>query len=174
MQIFVMKNNERSGPFTLAQLKALYAEGAISMSDLVWMAGFAEWKEIKMVPEFVDAIVPPINTDIGCDGISQLKNITFVETTWGGIIYGLLGWGMIISGVAWFWFSNQHGPLMEKKSANWFFTLSFCCSARFLLQRGHILVNKEERQKHPLWFIFLSVILASDVFFIIYVVSKLF
>jgi len=55
MKIFISKNGRRKGPYSPQQLKEMLARNEISMSDLAWYEGCAEWSRIQEMPELIQA-----------------------------------------------------------------------------------------------------------------------
>jgi len=43
MAIFVQRNSQKLGPYTLAELRSQLASGALSLKDYVWWTGQTEW-----------------------------------------------------------------------------------------------------------------------------------
>lgn len=60
MTIFILKDGNRVGPFTIEQVSGLIQEGEASMTDLAWSEGFTEWKPIHALPEIASMVLPPI------------------------------------------------------------------------------------------------------------------
>jgi hypothetical protein len=48
---YVGKNGQQTGPFSLDQLKAMYASGEVLPTDLTWKEGTADWKPASTFPE---------------------------------------------------------------------------------------------------------------------------
>ena len=56
----------QSGPFDMAQVRQLVAEGRLNEGTLTWKAGWADWQALRMAPELVavlqsatGGVVPP-------------------------------------------------------------------------------------------------------------------
>ena len=43
MAIFVQRNSQKLGPYTLAELRSQLASGALSLKDYVWWTGQTDW-----------------------------------------------------------------------------------------------------------------------------------
>ncbi len=46
MQIYLARNNQQAGPYTLEQLNQMLATGQVLLDDLVWHEGMPEWKKL--------------------------------------------------------------------------------------------------------------------------------
>lgn len=71
MNIFLIKNNERQGPYSLAQIVEMNRNGQCAVSDLAWHEGLNEWKPIHNIAEVIDAILPPVP-----DNFQQVQPLT--------------------------------------------------------------------------------------------------
>ena len=60
MNMYLAKNNERQGPFSIEQIGEMVRKGEFQMTDLAWREGMAGWEAIHKVPDVVAAILPPI------------------------------------------------------------------------------------------------------------------
>ncbi len=58
MAIFVQRNSQRLGPYTIAEVRSQLASGALSLKDHVWWTGQQEWIPLVgspvLKPDFVD------------------------------------------------------------------------------------------------------------------------
>src|SRR4051812_42419692 len=59
MQIYVGKDGQQLGPFTLEEINRKLADGTFSASDLAWYEGAAGWAPLSGVP---GVIIPPTPT----------------------------------------------------------------------------------------------------------------
>ncbi len=50
--IYLARNGERFGPYTLEQINAATAAGRIAAGDLAWMEGWSGWQPLSSVPGF--------------------------------------------------------------------------------------------------------------------------
>lgn len=46
MQIYLARNNQQAGPYTLVQVNQMLATGQVLLDDLVWHEGMPEWKKL--------------------------------------------------------------------------------------------------------------------------------
>ena len=51
MQIYVFKNNQRTGPFTLEQVQANLKGGIFNSADLCWYDGLPNWSPVSTLPD---------------------------------------------------------------------------------------------------------------------------
>lgn len=58
-EIYLGRDGDRSGPYTMDQVRTLVAEGRFSPSDWAWYPGAAQWIAIRDVPGFALPSVPP-------------------------------------------------------------------------------------------------------------------
>ncbi len=59
MTIFILKDGNRLGPFTVEQAASSIRKGEFLMTDLAWHEGISEWKPIHMVSNIVNTVMPP-------------------------------------------------------------------------------------------------------------------
>ena len=59
MQIFILKNGQREGPFSIEQIKSELLTGIRRPSDLAWYEGRPEWTEISKLLETLAPPPPP-------------------------------------------------------------------------------------------------------------------
>lgn len=67
MQIYLARNNQQAGPYTLEQLNQMLASQQVLLTDLIWHQGMTEWKALGELTQgqFVyqpNGYVPPIAT----------------------------------------------------------------------------------------------------------------
>ena len=69
MQIYLARNNQQAGPYTLEQVNQMLASQQILLTDLAWHEGMTEWKALgeltqgKLVYQPIGYSVPTINTN---------------------------------------------------------------------------------------------------------------
>ena len=61
MQIHISRNGQQFGPYSLDDVRAQLASGAILPTDLAWKEGAPDWQPLSSMPEFA-GIVPPVQT----------------------------------------------------------------------------------------------------------------
>lgn len=68
MQIYLARNNQQAGPYTLEQVNQMLASQQILLTDLAWHEGMTEWKALgeltqgKLVYQPIGYSAPVINT----------------------------------------------------------------------------------------------------------------
>ncbi len=61
MSYFILLNDETKGPYTLAQLKAMWNSGAITMETLHCQEGYSQWLPLSVIlGELEPATMPPL------------------------------------------------------------------------------------------------------------------
>jgi hypothetical protein len=64
MQIYVGRNGQREGPFTLDQIRTMLAQGQAQPTDLAWYEGAAGWIPVAQLPGLhpppLGAVPPPL------------------------------------------------------------------------------------------------------------------
>lgn len=69
MQIYLARNNQQAGPYTLEQINQMLASQQILLTDLAWHEGMTEWKALgeltqgKLVYQPIGYSAPVINTN---------------------------------------------------------------------------------------------------------------
>ncbi|MBX9573688.1 MAG: DUF4339 domain-containing protein [Candidatus Obscuribacterales bacterium] len=58
-------NDAKHGPVSEAQIRSLLQNGTLSSASLLWCERFTDWKPAASVPEFSNAIVPPVIPPVG-------------------------------------------------------------------------------------------------------------
>ena len=46
MQIYLARNNQQAGPYTLEQLNAMLASNEVLLTDLMWHDGMDKWQSV--------------------------------------------------------------------------------------------------------------------------------
>ena len=64
MQIYVLRNGEQAGPYSLTEIQAQLANGDLSLEDLAWHEGLADW----IVLSAVDGVGVPATSGSGGRG----------------------------------------------------------------------------------------------------------
>jgi hypothetical protein len=59
MAIFVQRNSQKLGPYTLAELRSQLASGALSLKDYVWWTGQTDWIPLVGSPVLAPGFVDP-------------------------------------------------------------------------------------------------------------------
>lgn len=60
MQIYLARNNVQAGPYSLAQVNAMLANGQVDFSDLMWHAGLPNWQTVGELTHNNRYYNPPI------------------------------------------------------------------------------------------------------------------
>ena len=63
MQIYLARNNQQAGPYSLEQVNQMLASQQVFLTDLVWQEGMTEWKTLGEVTQG-KLVYEPINTPI--------------------------------------------------------------------------------------------------------------
>jgi hypothetical protein len=62
MQIYLARNNQQAGPYTLEQLNQMLASQQILLTDLIWHQGMTEWKALGELTQGQFVYQPNIQT----------------------------------------------------------------------------------------------------------------
>jgi hypothetical protein len=57
MQIYIHRNNQQFGPYTIDQVREYLASGRLHAEDLAWHEGAPDWVPLSKIPEIASA--PP-------------------------------------------------------------------------------------------------------------------
>ena len=60
MNIYLIKNDERKGPYSIEQVVDFIRKGEYLMSDFVWREGMTDWQPIHALADIVEAVLPPL------------------------------------------------------------------------------------------------------------------
>ena len=72
MQIFISRNNERQGPFTLEEVQSAVDAGQSQPSDRAWYEGLPEWVPLAQVP----GLTMPMASQESVSAIAQAPKFT--------------------------------------------------------------------------------------------------
>ena len=75
MKIFVGKNDEQYGPFTVNQINESIAKGEFSLEDLGWYEGLDEWKPLRNIEGIIDAAVIASNVSSSSNNIGPYESL---------------------------------------------------------------------------------------------------
>ena len=78
MQIYLARNNQQAGPYTLEQLNQMLASQQVLLTDLAWHEGMTEWKALGELTQgklvyTPTGCVPPVHAPLQNPTISQIK-----------------------------------------------------------------------------------------------------
>ena len=59
MKIFISRDGQQLGPYSVQQINAGAAFGSFTASDLAWIEGWANWQPLSMVPGFLPPVSAP-------------------------------------------------------------------------------------------------------------------
>lgn len=57
-KLFVFRQNQQLGPYTVAEVRSLLLSGELSQSDLGWHEGVSEWTALSTIPEVISGLIP--------------------------------------------------------------------------------------------------------------------
>ena len=60
MKIYIAKNGQQTGPFTIEQVRASIANATVSLSDLAWHEALSGWVPLSGIPELQLSTPPPV------------------------------------------------------------------------------------------------------------------
>jgi hypothetical protein len=60
MNIYLLKDGEKRGPYSIIQVVEIIRNGECLMSDLAWREGMSDWKPIYTLEDIVEAALPPL------------------------------------------------------------------------------------------------------------------
>ena len=59
MNIYLLKDGEKHGPYSIDRVVEFIRKGECMMSGLAWREGMADWKPIHLIKDIVEAALPP-------------------------------------------------------------------------------------------------------------------
>ncbi len=59
MNIFIHKNGQQSGPYTIDDVNSKALNGELYSTDAAWIEGWGEWQTLSCLPGFISKPVPP-------------------------------------------------------------------------------------------------------------------
>lgn len=62
MNIYLTKEGDKGGPYTIEQVVELIRRGDYLMTDLAWREGMSDWKPIHTLADIAEAVLPPVPT----------------------------------------------------------------------------------------------------------------
>ena len=127
MKIFVGKNDEQYGPFTVNQINESIAKGEFSLEDLGWYEGLDEWKPLRNIEGIIDAAVIASNVSSSSNNINASSEQVPSNLVWG--ILSTLCWCLPLGIVSIVYASKVEGYVFagdietakenSKKAAMW-------------------------------------------------------
>jgi len=75
MDTYIHRNNLQQGPYTDEQLRELLANSGVSLEDLAWREGLAEWRPLKTFFSSSPTGVPPVPEPLDQKFISRLNTV---------------------------------------------------------------------------------------------------
>ena len=79
MQIYLARNNQQAGPYTLEQLNQMLASQQVLLTDLAWHEGMTEWRALgeltqgKLVYQPVPQSIVKMMSSVTLKSIRQPK-----------------------------------------------------------------------------------------------------
>ena len=58
MQIYITRNGQQLGPYSIDDVRSQLTKGALQSSDLAWHEGVTDWQPLHLMPEF-SGVMPP-------------------------------------------------------------------------------------------------------------------
>lgn len=58
-EIFVFRQNQQFGPYTVSEVHSLLLSGRLSQSDFAWYEGAPDWMALSAIPEVTAGLLPP-------------------------------------------------------------------------------------------------------------------
>lgn len=126
MQIYLARNNQQAGPYTLEQVNQMLASQQILLTDLAWHEGMTEWKALgeltqgKLVYQPIGYSAPVINTNSSTnETIRQIRvepkihELASIQSRALAKIIDLLLWLPIAAIPSFFFNESQYKQLFE-------------------------------------------------------------
>lgn len=126
MQIYLARNNQQAGPYTLEQVNQMLASQQILLTDLAWHEGMTEWKALgeltqgKLVYQPIGYSAPIINTNSSTnETIRQIRvepkihELASIQSRALAKIIDLLLWLPIAAIPSFFFNESQYKQLFE-------------------------------------------------------------
>jgi hypothetical protein len=57
-EFYLLLNEQQTGPYTLEQLRSMWASGAVTLNTLFWQEGMAEWKPLRNIVALLQPRTP--------------------------------------------------------------------------------------------------------------------
>lgn len=126
MQIYLARNNQQAGPYTLEQVNQMLASQQILLTDLAWHEGMTEWKALgeltqgKLVYQPIGYSAPVINTNSSPNETirqirveSKIHELASIQSRALAKIIDLLLWLPIAAIPSFFFNESQYKQLFE-------------------------------------------------------------
>jgi uncharacterized RDD family membrane protein YckC len=97
MQIYIFKEGQQFGPYSLELVNACIANGTFQLSDRAWYQGAADWAPLATVPGIVAAL-PPHPDARNSSLKSTLRLATPGSRLWAMTLDSLIGVGCVLPG----------------------------------------------------------------------------
>ena len=126
MQIYLARNNQQAGPYSLEQVNQMLASQQVLLTDLIWHEGMTEWKTLgeltqgKLVYEPISSrppFSPPIQSEVKTTSQATTKPVvqiaSFSSRAFAKIVDMFLWFLPIATIPAFFFNADQHQQLQE-------------------------------------------------------------
>jgi len=78
MQIYITRDGQQLGPYTLEQINSGASLGSFTSADLAWIEGWVDWQPLSKVPGFVSSM-PPMPSESSSGGRPSLGEYSDAE-----------------------------------------------------------------------------------------------
>ena len=79
MNIFIVKNGEKAGPYTEGQILEMVSSGEIPPSNLGWHTGLSEWVALNRIPSLADHLnaspIPPEPEQASHEPVAKIPTV---------------------------------------------------------------------------------------------------
>ena len=123
MQIYLARNNQQAGPYSLEQVNQMLASQQVLLTDLVWHEGMTEWKTLGELTQgqlvYVPLTAPPFDSQIRTEAAYNIKvekktpALASFHSRTLAKIFDLLLWLPMAAMPSFFFNESQYNELIE-------------------------------------------------------------
>ena len=63
-EFFILSGDNKEGPFTISQMRSMWAAGRVTGESFFWREGMAEWEKLRNIKNLLETQPPPIPAQV--------------------------------------------------------------------------------------------------------------
>lgn len=121
MDIYINRNGQQGGPYSLDKINECLAQGSMRSTDLAFHEGLADWIPLNQIDGVIiggaSPVQPPLTKSHGVSAVSPKPNNTGKILIFGGILVGLIA-ACVTAGFFIFEWGKKESPRKNAEGSN--------------------------------------------------------